>query len=78
MDTVPKEIDFPRKNMKCNGENVILCGIFHVVSRFPPSFHVTVYRGYLDCFSNSVHFLPIVSLASGLLMVYYKNNLDLN
>ena len=33
--TVPKEIDFPRFNMKCRGENVILRGIFHVAS-----FHV--------------------------------------
>ena len=33
--TVPKLIDFPRYNMKCSGENEKLCGIFHVVSRFP-------------------------------------------
>ena len=33
--TVPKVIDFPRYNMKWSGENVILRGIFHVVSRFP-------------------------------------------
>ena len=33
--TVPKEIDFPRYNMKCSGENVILRRIFHVVSCFP-------------------------------------------
>ena len=26
----PKVIDFPRYNMKCSGENVILRGIFHV------------------------------------------------
>ena len=31
--TVPKEIDFPRYNMKCSGENVVLHGIFHVISR---------------------------------------------
>ena len=30
-DTVPKVIDFPRYNMKCGEENVILRGIFHVV-----------------------------------------------
>ena len=33
--TVPKVIDFPRYNMKCSEENVILRGIFHVVSGFP-------------------------------------------
>ena len=33
--TVPKEIDFPRCNMKCSGGNVILRGIFHEVSCFP-------------------------------------------
>ena len=33
--TVPKVIDFPRYNMKCSGENVILRGIVHVVSGFP-------------------------------------------
>ena len=32
--TVPKVIDFPRYNMKCSRESVILRGIFHVVSRF--------------------------------------------
>ena len=29
------EIDFPRYSMKYSGENVILRGIFHVVSGFP-------------------------------------------
>ena len=33
--TVPEEIDFPRYNMKCSGENVIQRRIFHVVSCFP-------------------------------------------
>ena len=28
--TVPKEFDFPRYNMKCSWENVILNGIVHV------------------------------------------------
>ena len=49
--TVPKVIDIPRYiycNMKCSGENVILRGIFHVVS----GFHVISLN--LDCFSNSV------------------------
>ena len=53
--TVPKVIDFPRYNMKCSGENVILHGIFHVVSSFPLLF--MLYRGYLDCLSNSVSLL---------------------
>ena len=35
---VPKEIDFPRYDMKCSGENVIQRGIFHVVSCFPLHF----------------------------------------
>ena len=46
--TVPKAIDFPRYNMKCRWENVILRGIFHVVSRFP--LHFMLYRGTLDYF----------------------------
>ena len=49
---VPNLIDFPRYNMKCNGENVILRGIVHVVSGFP--LHFMLYRGNLDCFLNSV------------------------
>ena len=58
--TVPKEIDFPQYNMKCSGENVILRGIFHVVSCFP--IHFMLYRRNLDYFSDSVlppslHFL---------------------
>ena len=51
--TVPTVIDFPRYNMKCCGENVILRGIFHVVSGF--LLHFMLYRGNLDCFSNSVN-----------------------
>ena len=51
--TAPKEIDFPRYSMKCSGENVILRGIFHVLSRF--SLHFMLYRGNLDCFYNRVH-----------------------
>ena len=50
--TVPKVIDFPRYNMKSSGENVILRGIVHVVSRFP--LHFMLNCGNLDCFSNSV------------------------
>ena len=50
--TAPKVIDFPRYNMNCSEENVILRGIFHVVSSFP--LHVMLYRGNLDCFSNSI------------------------
>ena len=36
--TVPKVIDIPQYNMKCSGDNVILHGIFHVVSGFPLHF----------------------------------------
>ena len=50
--TVPKEIDFPRYNMKCSRENVILRGIFPVVKRFP--LHFMLYRENWDYFSNSV------------------------
>ena len=49
--TVPKVIDFPRYNMKCSGENVILHGIFHVVSCFPLNFMLN--RGNLDYFLDS-------------------------
>ena len=52
MYTVRKVINFPRYNMKCSGENVILHGIVHVVSGFP--LHFMLYRGNLDCFSNRV------------------------
>ena len=38
--------------MKCSGENVKLDEIFHVVSCFP--LHFMLYRGNVDCFSNSV------------------------
>ena len=39
--TAPKAIDFPRYNMKCSGEKVILRGIFHVVPiSFSSTFHV--------------------------------------
>ena len=50
--TVPKEIDFPRYNMKFSGGNVILPVIFHAVSCFP--LHFMLYRGHFDCFSNRV------------------------
>ena len=50
-NTVPKVIDFPRYNMNCSGENVILRGIFHAVSRFP--LHFIYYRGNLDYFLDS-------------------------
>ena len=48
--TVSKEIDFPRYNMKCSGENVTLRGIFHV-SCFPLHF---MFCGNLDYFSDNV------------------------
>ena len=44
--TVPKEIHFPRYNMKCSGNNVILRGIVHVVSCFPLYF--MLYCGNLE------------------------------
>ena len=50
--TVPKKIDFPRYNMKCSGENVILRGIFHVISCFP--LHFMLYHGNFACFSSRV------------------------
>ena len=49
--TVSKVINFPRYNIICSGGNVIICGIFYVVSCFP--LHFMLYRGNLDCFSNS-------------------------
>ena len=50
--TVQKVFAFPRYNMKCSEENVILRGIVHVVSGFP--LHFMFYRGNLDCISNRV------------------------
>ena len=49
-NTVPKVIDFPRYNMKCGGDNVIILGIVHEVSGF--HLHFMFYRGNLDYFSN--------------------------
>ena len=45
-------LDLPRYNMKCSGGNVILRGIFHVVSGF--TLHYMLNRGNLDCFFNSI------------------------
>ena len=56
--TVPKEIYFPRYNMKCSGENVILRGIVHVVSCFP--LHFMLYHGNLDYFSDSVYLILLL------------------
>ena len=39
-------------NIKCSGENLILRGIFHVVSCFP--LHSILYRGNFDYFSDYV------------------------
>ena len=47
-----RQVDFPRYNMTCSRGNVILRGIFHVVSGFP--LHFMLYRGNLDNFTNSV------------------------
>ena len=46
--TIPKEIHFPRYNMKCSGENLTLRGIFHVVTCVP--LHFMLYCGNLDYF----------------------------
>ena len=62
-NTVPKVIDFPRYNMKCGGDNVILRGIVHVVSGFP--LHFMFYRGNLDCFSNRVQYTFPSTLTAG-------------
>ena len=50
--TVLKEIDFPRYNIKCSGEKVILPGIIHVVSSF--LLHFILYRGNVDYVLDSV------------------------
>ena len=42
----------PRYNMKCSRENVILRGIFYLVSCFP--LHFMLYHGNLEYFSDSV------------------------
>ena len=56
--SVPKAVDFPRYNMKFSGVNVILRGIFHVVSCFP--LHFMLYHGNLDYFSDSVQYCTVV------------------
>ena len=61
--TVPKVIDFKRYNIKCSGENVILRGIFHVVSGFP--LHFMLFRGNLDYFLYSVLCIIVVAIATG-------------
>ena len=58
---VPNEINFPRYNMKCSGENVIQRGIFHVVSCFP--LHFMLYHGHFNYFSDSVGFVTFGVLA---------------
>ena len=50
--TIRSQYTVPRYNMKCIGENVIIRGIVHVVSRFP--LHFMLCCGYLDFFSNRV------------------------
>ena len=50
--TVPKVIDYPRYNMKRSGENVIVRGIFHVLSCL--TLHFMLYRGNLDKFLDIV------------------------
>ena len=46
-----RKSNFPRYNLKCSGENVILRGIFHGVSCL--TLHVMSYRRNLDYFSDS-------------------------
>ena len=67
--TVPKEIDFPRYTMKCSGENEILRGIFHVVSRFP--LHFMLYRWSFDYFSISEHHWAPIWCRAGCPTVHY-------
>ena len=62
--TVPNEIDFPRYDMICSGENVILRGIFHVVSCFP--LHFTLFCGNLDYFSDSVFCFHFTDVKDGI------------
>ena len=47
--------------MRCSGENVILRGIFHVLSCFP--LHFMLYCGNLDYFLDSVLYGSISSLS---------------
>ena len=52
--TVTKVVDFPRYNIKCCGENMILQYteyFMYVVSHFP--IHFMLYRGNLDYFLDS-------------------------
>ena len=73
--TVQKEIDFPRNNMKCSRENVILCIIFHAVSCFSFPQHFMLYRGNLDCFSNSVCWEPKICSVKHLSRIF-RNRID--
>ena len=52
--TLSKEIDFPLYIMKCSGENVILHGIFHVVSCFPLHFMLYCRKNFTFRLSGSV------------------------
>ena len=60
MYTVPQEFNFARYNMKCSGENLLLREKFHVVSCFPQ--HFMLYRGNVDCFSDSVTIRDFISV----------------
>ena len=66
VSTLPKGSRFSRYNMKCCGENVILRGIFHVLSCFPLLFmlqHIaeiwiafrTVWKGGLKQYSSYLY-----------------------
>ena len=64
-----KKINFPRYNMNCRWENVILSGIFYVVICF--LLHFMLYSGNLDYFSDSV--LSRITLMHNILS--YKHSL---
>ena len=57
LHTVPKEINFPRYNMKCGMKSEIQRRILCVISRFP--LHFVLYFGNFDYFFYSVHALSL-------------------
>ena len=65
---MPKEIDFPRYKMKYSGKNVILRGIFRVVSCFPQNF--MLFRGSLDYFSDNEYIRNCHSTVCYLFTIY--------
>ena len=71
--TVTKVIDFPRYNMKCSRENLILCGLFHLVSRFP--LHFLLYRGNMDLNVLCLYYCTFVCLATLYVKILYAYRL---